>query len=781
MKRQLLLTLIGTVAASAMAWETPTIVMGTETMTIDTIFHAKVGPGTYQTQLHLTGSAPLDVFYLKTDLTTPGVRMRSICPGGHTYGNARTSVMAQNASDENTLYFAGTNGDFYWTSGRATDGTSVVGTPTYAAIVDGEVYKSSASGYQFSVDAQGVARVCRLSFNGTVTKDGTSVPLRGINTDPSNNAVTLYTSRGWTSPCQGQYAGSCAEVPARLVEGDSFVSGGAYSVVVTGTPTSTGDLPVPAGECVLMARGNAVSFINSLQPGDVVNIDAAIFTPEGERIYPTQAVSGNPKNVGGGENLHSEAERADATDRHPRTAIGYSADGNTIIMMVVDGRGPSKGVTTGMLGDLMLYAGAHEAVNLDGGGSSTLYTDALGVRNRCSDGTERAVGNAIFATVDGNVTDQVVAEVKFMDWRMSLPQMALYTPRVFAFNAAGVCIDTDYKDYTLSCPPELGTIINDGKTLLANGNGMGALTVSKDGASSASIAVEIIPSEIRMRMDRVVLAPGTVYELELLASTVGGDVPVSPVAFSWTSEDADVASVSDEGVVTAVSAGQTKLTGVLGEKILEVTILVEQPEADVMPIESTLEGWVMKKTLMGTVDVSLLENGLAIDYVMGTNTRGSKITLTARKDFISRPSALRMKLSQASVAPQSVSFTFRAASAAKSTNITFSDFSEDGTADWVLPFSDYYDMDDPATYPIEFTSFIINPGDEAKAAGRLEFPNLEVIYPEGTSGLETITVEDVTGTDIHWYTTSGIEIPAPTSPGLYIRRTSSSACKVIIR
>ncbi len=106
MKKQLLLALIGSAAVSAMAWETPTIVMGTETMTIDTIFHAKVGPGTYQTQLHLSGSAPLDVFYLKTDLTTPGVRIRSICPGGHTYGNARTSVMAQNATDDTTLYFA---------------------------------------------------------------------------------------------------------------------------------------------------------------------------------------------------------------------------------------------------------------------------------------------------------------------------------------------------------------------------------------------------------------------------------------------------------------------------------------------------------------------------------------------------------------------------------------------------------------------------------------------------------------------------------------------------
>ena len=43
------------------------------------------------------------------------------------------------------------------------------GTPTYSAAVNGETYKSSGAGYQFSVDAEGIARVCRLSWhNGVV-------------------------------------------------------------------------------------------------------------------------------------------------------------------------------------------------------------------------------------------------------------------------------------------------------------------------------------------------------------------------------------------------------------------------------------------------------------------------------------------------------------------------------------------------------------------------------------------------------------------------------------
>ena len=44
--------------------------------TLDTVFHAKVGPGTTQTQLQLDGpTSSLQVFYLTVDTRTPGVSM----------------------------------------------------------------------------------------------------------------------------------------------------------------------------------------------------------------------------------------------------------------------------------------------------------------------------------------------------------------------------------------------------------------------------------------------------------------------------------------------------------------------------------------------------------------------------------------------------------------------------------------------------------------------------------------------------------------------------------
>ncbi len=60
-------------------------------------------------------------------------------------------------------------------------------------------------------------------------------------------------------------------------------------------------------------------------------------------------------------------------DKHPRTAMGYTADGH-LIVMVVEGRNPgiAEGASLTQLAQLMLSAGCVEALNLDGGGSSTM-------------------------------------------------------------------------------------------------------------------------------------------------------------------------------------------------------------------------------------------------------------------------------------------------------------------------------------------------------------------------------------------------------------------------
>jgi hypothetical protein len=67
----------------------------------------------------------------------------------------------------------------------------------------------------------------------------------------------------------------------------------------------------------------------------------------------------------------------DNKETHPRSAIGLSRDGRYLILMTIDGRqtGYSEGATTAETGEWLRRLGAHNGLNLDGGGSTTLVIE----------------------------------------------------------------------------------------------------------------------------------------------------------------------------------------------------------------------------------------------------------------------------------------------------------------------------------------------------------------------------------------------------------------------
>jgi hypothetical protein len=103
--------------------------------------------------------------------------------------------------------------------------------------------------------------------------------------------------------------------------------------------------------------------------------------------------------VAGGQN-NGAAALPRPLERHPRTAAGLTADRQTLILVVIDGRQPewSAGLTLPELADLLISLGAVAAVNLDGGGSSSFIFAPPGgarVTNRPSDGHWRPVGTSL--------------------------------------------------------------------------------------------------------------------------------------------------------------------------------------------------------------------------------------------------------------------------------------------------------------------------------------------------------------------------------------------------
>ncbi|WP_122816459.1 phosphodiester glycosidase family protein [Nocardioides pantholopis] len=141
---------------------------------------------------------------------------------------------------------------------------------------------------------------------------------------------------------------------------------------------------------VLVGRGAGADLLRTLHNGDPISVRWAL--PGGVKM----AISGNKILVRNGI-----VETTDDGEMHPRTSVGIDQDTGTVLMVVVDGRQRprSRGLTMLELANLMVELGAEQALNLDGGGSSTMVARGaegrMKVRNKPSDRRERAVPNGL--------------------------------------------------------------------------------------------------------------------------------------------------------------------------------------------------------------------------------------------------------------------------------------------------------------------------------------------------------------------------------------------------
>ncbi|MCB1128166.1 MAG: phosphodiester glycosidase family protein, partial [Verrucomicrobiae bacterium] len=159
----------------------------------------------------------------------------------------------------------------------------------------------------------------------------------------------------------------------------------------------TGNTPVPADAVVLSVGPGAAGKMPPLAPeSELIFSTATVPNLEGART----AISGGPLLVRNGRRLRIEVpdsqsyEFSSMKERHPRAAIGW--DDADFLLVTVDGRqlGVAEGMTLEELAAYLVRLGCREAMNLDGGGSSTLWFDGK-IRNFLCDGYERDVANSL--------------------------------------------------------------------------------------------------------------------------------------------------------------------------------------------------------------------------------------------------------------------------------------------------------------------------------------------------------------------------------------------------
>lgn len=136
---------------------------------------------------------------------------------------------------------------------------------------------------------------------------------------------------------------------------------------------------------------------------DIFRCDTAHYGRVARRYR--SALAAGPVLVDDGRIVEYDSDKTFYTGRHPRTLIGKRAGGE-VVLVVIDGRfkGQGEGTTIAETAYIARQLGLVEALNLDGGGSSTLWTAQKGVLNhpydnhRFDHAGERAVPNCITVT-----------------------------------------------------------------------------------------------------------------------------------------------------------------------------------------------------------------------------------------------------------------------------------------------------------------------------------------------------------------------------------------------
>lgn len=258
------------------------------------------------------------------------------------------------------------------------------GAPLGMLVIDGEWIRLPLPQRPvLAVMKDGRCDIARVEVEGRVSFSGIGfLFVTGLNENETrSDGLVVFTRR---------FGGRLAGVAGRT----RLVISGRGRVIFK--ETNGGDVPIPADGMVLSGTGASAEALAKVPLGCEVKLT---FRTRPEWPELVHAVGGGPLLVACGQVVLDPARegfRADvAVGRHARTAIGIKPDGRVVIVAAEGGRGGrGPGLTLTELARLMLHLGCKAAMNLDGGGSTTLVVQGQ-VVNACADGFPRAVSNAL--------------------------------------------------------------------------------------------------------------------------------------------------------------------------------------------------------------------------------------------------------------------------------------------------------------------------------------------------------------------------------------------------
>lgn len=504
----------------------------------DTLAVKQIGDGVFHYSIE-EPTVPWRLELVEIDLTKSHLKLETVKAGDSMRGYEKTSSMAAKKSVPGHRVIAAINGDFYGGGGI----------PTNTQVLQGEMLKGPINREIFGYSDNNTMFINTTSYSGMLRTAGDSTEVTGVNRSRGTDKLIFFNHYNGSSTGTNQYG---TEVRFKAI--DNWVVNGEVRAIVQESYVNAGDAVLDDSSFVLSGHGSSAAFLKTLSQGDTVSVEHRL-NPGTDNLK--EAVGGSRKFLVNGE------LNGNWPDRHPRSALAFNADTTKFYLLTVDGRqSSSAGMTLNEMGAFLKTVGASHALNLDGGGSTTLVVHNE-VANSPSDGTgERSVANALMLVSSNEKTGMV-------EHLTITPGFSkIYKGKSLSFSAYA----SDENYYPI--PLEAGevtyrlsdgfnaSIDNEGTLTAGNAADTGYVYIDFDGKTDSALVI------VKGITDLNIFPQETVTDLRYTPQMFtrafdfdGREHAVANTEIEWSSEDPSVAEIDENGTIHGINEGATFIYG----------------------------------------------------------------------------------------------------------------------------------------------------------------------------------------------------------------------------
>jgi hypothetical protein len=320
----------------------------------------------------------------------------------------------------------------------------------------------------------------------------------------------------------------------------------------------------------------------SFSEGEIATLSAVL--PQVKGVV-TSVCGGGPAIVNDGKvNIADEGMGESFSEtKHPRTALGLSKDGRTIYLVTIDGRQPriSVGVSLDELAAYMVELGCWQAINLDGGGSTSMVVNDKVVNKPSDFRGPRIVANSLLVVAEAGSGKASTLSFDPSGRPLLVPAGTTVLVEVSALDENSIPVDakkgTPLQVEKTALVKSTRQSANKSSITFSDEASSGEISFTLGGASGTLPVKTVKLDKITAEPSVIVLGSGDTAKLDISGIADGQPISLTPEMVEITPADNSIVSIKD-GVVKGLQKGQTELLVKIGSSKTAVPVYIDMAQ-----------------------------------------------------------------------------------------------------------------------------------------------------------------------------------------------------------